>query len=112
MWQIGLNFHNSFALALPRRAILAFRSIPAVGARIVAIASITGDREPSAKCFSKMTRICHKRPRTERATPPSKPGARSEGRAARWPKGTLRPVTPPNLGELGGLVDFSPGRSD
>jgi hypothetical protein len=40
MWQIGLNFHNSFALALPRRAILAFRSIPAVGARIVAIASI------------------------------------------------------------------------
>jgi hypothetical protein len=26
MWQIGLNFPNDFALALPRRAILAFRS--------------------------------------------------------------------------------------
>jgi hypothetical protein len=74
MWQIGLNFLNGFALALPRRAILSFRSIPAVGARIVAIASITADREPSAKCFRKITRICHKRPRMERATPPSKPG--------------------------------------
>jgi hypothetical protein len=59
MWQIGLNFPNSFALALPRRAILAFRSIPAVGARIVAIASIAADREPSAKCLRKNTRICH-----------------------------------------------------
>jgi hypothetical protein len=76
MWQIGLNFPNSFALALPRRAILAFRSIPAVGARIVAIASITCDREPSAKCLRKITRIRHKRPRPERATPPSnRPGA-------------------------------------
>jgi hypothetical protein len=62
MWQIGLNFPNYFALALPRRAILAFRSIRAVGARIVAIASIAADREPSAKCFRKITRICGQAP--------------------------------------------------
>jgi hypothetical protein len=59
MWQIGLNFLNGFALALPHRALLAFGGIPAVDARIVAIASIAADREPSAKCFRKITRICH-----------------------------------------------------
>jgi hypothetical protein len=40
MSQMRLNFLNSFAPALPRPAILPFRSIPAVDARIVAIASI------------------------------------------------------------------------
>jgi hypothetical protein len=69
MWHVGLNFRNGFALALPRRAILAFRSIPAVGARIVAIASIAPYREQSAKCSRKISGICHKRPRMERATP-------------------------------------------
>src|SRR5215207_6664930 len=64
-----LDFLNVFALALPRPAILAIRSIPAVGARIVAIASISAHREPSAKCFRKITPICDERPRRERATP-------------------------------------------
>jgi hypothetical protein len=44
-----LNLLNVFALVLPRPAILAFRSIPGVGARIVAIASIAARREQSAK---------------------------------------------------------------
>jgi hypothetical protein len=40
MSQMRLNFLNGFGLALPPATILAFRSIPAVGARIVAIATI------------------------------------------------------------------------
>jgi hypothetical protein len=72
MWQIGLNFHNGFALALPRRAILAFRSIPAVDARIVAIARLrvspltaNHPRNASAKLLAFATSA----PQMERATP-------------------------------------------
>jgi hypothetical protein len=57
MWQIGLNFPNYFALAWPRRAILAFRTIAAVGTRMVTIASIAPYREQSAKCLRQITRI-------------------------------------------------------
>jgi len=60
MSQMRLNFLNNFALALPRPAMLGFRSIPAVDARIVAIASIS---------FGKFTRICHKRPPMEKVIP-------------------------------------------
>jgi len=75
-----LNLLNVFALASSGDTRISEHS--SRWCTKVAIASIAAHREQSAKCFRKITPICHNLPRMERATPAMrKAEARTENRA-------------------------------